>query len=150
MEPAATLVGLGPDFDQSLRLILEHFHADIGTIHTLGPDGLLHLRAHTAGIPEPVLAATRIIPIGKGMAGLAVERRQPVNLCNLQRNKSGDAKPGAQATGAMGSLCVPIMAGERALGALGIASLRERTFTDAEVAALLEAGRTLARFHSTT
>jgi L-methionine (R)-S-oxide reductase len=136
---------LGPDLEQSLRVILGHFEAEVGTIHTLEADGLLHLRAHTAGIPESVLAATRVIPIGKGMAGLAVERRAPVNVCNIQQDKSGDVRPGAQATGAKGSLCVPMMAADRAVGALGIACVRERNFSEAEVRALLEAGRALAQ-----
>ncbi len=143
-EPRPPLDGIGSDLDQSLSLILAHFQAQVGTIHTLGADGLLHLRAHSPGIPEPVLAATRVIPIGKGMAGLAVERRAPINVCNLQQDKSGDVRPGAQATGAMGSLCVPMLEGDKAVGALGIASLGERAFTDAEVHELLEIGKVLA------
>ncbi len=145
MEHRTALEGLGPDFEQSLRVIVAHFKAQIGTIHTLGADGMLHMRAHTPGIPEPVLAATQVIPIGKGIAGLAVERREPVNLCNLQRDESGDVRPGARATGAMGSVCVPMMVGEKAVGALGIAVMGERDFSDAEVDDLLEAGRSLAR-----
>jgi len=144
IEPRLPLDKIGSDLDQSLSLILAHFHAQLGTIHTLGIDGLLHLRAHSAGIPEPVLAAARVIPIGKGMAGLAVERRAPINVCNLQQDKSGDVRPGAQATGAMGSLCVPLLEGDKAVGALGIASLGERTFTDAEVRELLDIGKALA------
>src|SRR6266566_2249126 len=143
-EPRPPLEGIGPDLDQSLSLILAHFHAQLGTIHTLGAAGLLHLRAHSPGIPEPVLAATRVIQIGKGIAGLAVERRAPINVCNLQQDKSGDVRPGAQATGAMGSLCVPMLNGDKAVGALGIASLGERTFTDAEVSELLDIGKALA------
>src|SRR5436305_261337 len=144
IEPRLPLDRIGSDLDQSLSLILAHFHAELGTIHTLGADGLLHLRAYSPGIPEPVLAVTRIIPIGKGMAGLAVERRAPINVCNLQQDKSGDVRPGAQATGAMGSLCVPILEGDKAVGAIGIASLGERTFTDAEVGELLDMGKALA------
>ncbi len=143
-DPRLPLDGIGSDLNQSLSLILRYFHAQLGTIHTLGPDGLLHLRAHSPGIPEPVLAVTRIIPIGKGMAGLAVERRTPINVCNLQQDKSGDVRPGAQATGAMGSLCVPMLDGDKAVGAIGIASLGERTFTDAEVSELLDIGKALA------
>ena len=144
IEPRPPLDGIGSDLDRSLSLILARFHAQLGTIHTLGADGLLHLCAHSPGIPEPVLAATRVIPIGKGMAGLAVERRAPINVCNLQQDKSGDVRPGAQATGAMGSLCVPLLEGDKAVGALGIASLGERTFTDAEVRELLDIGKALA------
>jgi GAF domain-containing protein len=145
MELRTALEGLGPDFEQSLRVIVAHFNAQIGTIHTLEADGMLHMRAHTAGIPEQVLAVTQVIPIGKGIAGLAVERKAPVNMCNLQKDQSGDARPGARATGAMGSVCVPMMVGDRAVGALGIAMTGERDFTDAEVAILLEAGTLLAR-----
>ena len=95
MEIGTTVLGLGPDLEQSLRAIVAHFHAQIGTIHTLESDGMLHMRAHTPGIPEAVLSVTRVIPIGKGIAGLAVERKAPVNLCNLQQDKSGDARPGS-------------------------------------------------------
>ena len=132
------------DLQNSLGLILRHFHVQLGTIHTLGADGALHLRAHAGGIPEAVLAVTRVIPIGKGMAGLAVQRCEPVNICNLQQDKSGDVRPGAQATGAMGSVCVPMLEGGKAVGALGIASLGERTFSEAEVNELLEIGKLLA------
>ena len=43
IEPRLPLDGIGSDLNQSLSLILSHFHAQLGTIHTLGPDGLLHL-----------------------------------------------------------------------------------------------------------
>jgi GAF domain-containing protein len=145
MELRTALEAAGSDLEQSLRIIVAHFQAQIGTIHTMGADGMLHMRAHTPGIPEPVLAATQVIPIGKGIAGLAVERKAPVNLCNLQQDKSGDVRPGARATGAMGSVCVPMMSGDEAVGALGIAMTGERTFTDDEVALLLDAGKWLAR-----
>src|SRR6516162_5327634 len=125
-------MAVSANYDEALRQILAEFKAQIGTIHTLEPDGMLHMRAHTPGIPEPVLAASRVIPVGKGIAGLAVERKAPVNLCNLQSDKSGDARPGAKATGAMGSLCVPMMDGERPVGALGIAAMGERQFTKEE------------------
>ena len=44
----------------------------------------------------------------------------------------------------MGSLCVPMLEGDKPVGALGIASLGERTFTDAEVSELLDIGKALA------
>jgi GAF domain-containing protein len=138
------LVDAGHDLDRALSAILGHFGAQIGTIHVLEADGMLHLRAHTAGLPEPVLAATRVIPIGKGIAGLAVQRKEPVNLCNLQTDTSGAARPGARATGAGGSICVPILRGDHAVGALGIATVAEREFTADEIASLQDAAGTLA------
>ena len=135
--------------EEALARILRHFAADSGTIHLLGDDGLLHLRAASAGIPPVVLDTVRRVPIGKGMAGLAVERCQPVSACNIQTDGSGDVRPGARATGLQGSIVVPILRGEVAIGALGIANQRERTFTDEETELLLAAGRLLGRFSQT-
>jgi len=134
----------GDGWDASLSRILSHFHADSGTIHMLADDGALHLEAASAGIPEVVLNTVRTVPVGKGMAGLAVQRRQPVNACNIQTDTTGDVRPGAKATHLQGSIVVPILRGDAAIGALGIATRHERTFTDEEAALLLDAGKVLA------
>jgi L-methionine (R)-S-oxide reductase len=131
-------------WSEALGRILQHFAAESGTIHTLGEDGVLHLTAASAGIPEFVLDTVRTVPVGKGMAGLAVERRQPVTACNIQTDATGDVRPGARATGLQGSIVVPILREDRAVGALGIANRQERTFTDDETALLLRIGRSLA------
>lgn len=132
------------DPSKALELTLAHIDADTGTLHSLGADGLLHLEAWAGGIPEPLLAIIQKIPVGKGIAGLAVEHRAPVDLCNLQTDSSGQARPRAKETGVKGSICVPMMAGEEAVGALGVATVREREFTEEETAELLEVGRILA------
>lgn len=129
---------------ETLARIVCDFAADSGTIHFLAADGHLHLAAASAGIPEPVLAIIRTIPVGKGMAGLAVERATPVNACNIQTDTSGDVRPGARATGLAGSIVVPIFDGTEVVGALGVANRAERTFSDDEVVRLLNEGRDLA------
>ena len=135
----------GPDgFGPALRLVIEHLHTDSGTIHLLGGDGQLHLEAHGEGMPEHVLQVIATIPVGKGMAGLAVERAEPVTACNLQTDATGDVRPGAKATGLEGAIVVPILRGEEAVGALGVANRRERTFTDEETALLTRLGRAIA------
>lgn len=128
-----------------LRLTIEHFKADTGTIHMLESDGVLHLKAASQGIPEMVLAAVRTVPVGKGMAGLAVERRQPVNVCNIQTDTSGDVRGGAKKTGMEGAIVVPIMKGDNAVGALGIANRAARNFTEEETALLIDVGRVIGR-----
>ncbi len=133
------------DPERMLGLTLEHFGADTGTIHVLGPDGLLHLRAAAGSIPPPVLKAIGVIPIGKGIAGQAVERAAPVNICNIQTDSSGAVRPGALQTGVKGSICVPMMVNNRPIGALGIATRGERTFTQPEIAVLLGAGREIGK-----
>ena len=132
------------NLEDVLRLTMEHFGADTGTIHLLESDGVLHLKAASAGIPGPVLDAVRLVPIGKGMAGLAVQRKEPVSVCNLQTDASGAARPGAKATGMEGALVVPLLAGDEAVGALGIANRAPRTFTAEETALLTGVGRAIA------
>jgi L-methionine (R)-S-oxide reductase len=135
----------GDGWNDALATILEWLRADSGTIHLLGADGVLHLKAASAGIPKFVLDTVREVPVGKGMAGLAVERKEPVNSCNIQTDTTGDVRPGARATGLQGSIVVPILRGDAAIGALGIANHRQRTFTDDEAATLVDVGRVLAR-----
>lgn len=132
------------DCSAALQRIVRAFGADSGTIHFIERDGLLHLAAASAGMPEPVLAIIQTIPVGKGMAGLAVERAQPVDACNIQTDASGDVRPGAKATGLAGSIVVPIFDGETVIGTLGIANRSERVFADDEIAQLLDEGRRLA------
>jgi L-methionine (R)-S-oxide reductase len=139
----AEVKSVAADADAALSHILKHFAADSGTIHLLGEGNLLHLKAASAGIPQFVLDKVKTIPIGKGMAGLAVERKEPVTACNIQTDTSGDVRAGAKSTGLQGSLVVPILRDGAAVGALGIANREERTFTEAETELLLRTGRVL-------
>lgn len=131
-------------WQEALKRILRHFAADSGTIHFLRADNELHLAA-AHGIPAPVLNVVRTIPVGKGMAGLAVQRQQPVSACNIQTDSSGDVRPGAKNTGLLGSIVVPIFNAVDVVGALGIANRYDRTFTDVETSSLVDLARALAR-----
>ncbi len=129
---------------EALGRILAALDAETGTVHRLGADGCLHLAEHAGSIPEDLLPVIRRIPVGKGMAGLAAERGEPVQICNLQTDGSGRARPGARATGMGGSICVPMRARGRLVGVVGVAVAREREFSAAEAAWLTEAGAALA------
>jgi L-methionine (R)-S-oxide reductase len=123
-----------------LQSILADLRADSATLHAIGADGALHLRC-AIGIPEPVLAIVAIVPVGKGMAGLAAERKCAVNSCNIQRDATGDVRPGARATGLAGSVAVPVLSADgRVLGVLGVATRAERTFTAADERAIASRG----------
>src|SRR5438093_4269895 len=92
-----------------LRRIMEHFDAQTGTIHRLEKsDGRLKLVAQI-GIPEVLLARIGDIPIGKGIAGAAARDQKAVNMCNLQTDTSGVARPDAKLTLMEGALAVPMM-----------------------------------------
>lgn len=143
-EVRALLSGGAAKAEEALARIVTAMGCDSGTVHLLGADGQLHLAAAGRGIPEQVLATIRTIPVGKGMAGLAVERAEPITACNIQTDTSGDVRPGARATGLEGAICVPCLRDGRAVGALGVANRSERTFDEAETAVLLALGRELA------
>jgi signal transduction protein with GAF and PtsI domain len=134
------------DWNGALAGILNFMRADSGTIHLMGSDGRLHLRCASTGIPQPVLDIVRVVPVGKGMAGLAAERREPVTICNIQTDTSGDVRPGARATGLEGAIALPMFSENLVAGVLGVANRKERTFTAEETEQLLAIGRTLARF----
>ena len=132
------------DDSSVIASIVASMEADSGTIHLVGSDGLLHLQVATPGFPEVVLATIRSIPVGKGMAGLAAERRRPVDACNIQTDQSGDVRPGARATALSGAIVVPIFRGDAVIGTLGVGNRRERQFSTAEVDKLLAFGRALS------
>ncbi len=131
------------DLDQSLRALMTHFKCDIGTLHAMGEDGKLHLRAHTPGIPQPVIDASQVIPVGKGIAGMAAQSKKAVNSCNLAQ-ETDPRIPAAAKAAAMGAICVPMLDGDDVVGTLGIAVRSERAFTTAEEELLFDAGRVIA------
>jgi len=129
----------------ALERLVRAFGAQTGTIHWIGDDGLLHLAACVGQFPPPVMEAIRVIPVGKGLAGLAAERGTCVTVCNLQLDDSGQARPAARTTGMEGAITAPCLAPDgRVVGVIGVASVQARTFTESEQASLLEHGRSLA------
>lgn len=125
-----------------LRATLAHFQCAAGTVHLLR-DGALSLAAHE-NIPPPVVAIVQTVPIGKGIAGLAAERREPVSLCNLQTDTSGQARPAAKTTGMEGAVAVPMLRGGDLRGVLGIAKPTAHDWSDAEKTELLAIAARLA------
>ncbi|WP_138501686.1 GAF domain-containing protein [Nostoc sp. PA-18-2419] len=133
------------DWNWLLTEILTAFDCSTGTIHTLEQDSqLLHLKAHQ-DIPEFLLPKMTVIPIGKGMAGVAAERKQPVQICNLQTDESGVARPSAKETKVKGSIAVPFMLNGRLHGILGIAKLVPYEFTPQEEETLMQIGEAISR-----
>ncbi|MFN6484330.1 MULTISPECIES: GAF domain-containing protein [unclassified Nostoc] len=133
------------DWNRMLTEILAAFDCSTGTIHTLDRDSqLLHLKAYQ-GIPEFLLPKMTVIPIGKGMAGVAAERKQPVQICNLQTDESDVARPSAKETKVEGSIAVPLMLNGRLYGTLGIAKPISYEFTPEEEETLMEIGEVISR-----
>ena len=132
----------GGDPQEVLAASLQHFGCQAGTVH-LWRDGALKLAAYS-GIPPHVAQIFETVPIGKGIAGLAAERREPITICNLQTDASGQARPGAKATGMEGSIAVPMLAGGELRGVLGIAKAAAYDWSDGETRLLMQIAAGLA------
>jgi L-methionine (R)-S-oxide reductase len=129
-----------------LDKILAHFHCPVGSIHRFDPiSELLVMGAHR-GLPAVIMDKVTRIPIGKGMAGLAAERKEPVQVCNLQTDTSGAAKPGARSTQMEGSIAVPLLVEKTDLrGVLGVAKPVSYEFTKNEQDLLLQLGSLIGK-----
>lgn len=119
--------------DESIRA----FGCQAGTVHWLdAQDGMLKLAAHR-NLPPPIVQIVATVPVGKGIAGLAAQNREPVSLCNLQTDTSGQARPAAKTTGMEGSIAVPMLVAGELHGVLGVAMAAAHEWTDAEKSLLL-------------
>ena len=133
------------NWKELLESIISAFGCTTGTIHTLDKEtNLLMLKAQK-GIPEFLLPKMSVIPIGKGMAGIAAERKQPVEMCNLQTDASGVARPAAKETKVEGSIAAPMLLDGELYGTLGIAKPVPYDFTKEESEALLKIGEEISR-----
>lgn len=134
------------NWQQLLSGIISSFNCTTGTIHLLDKNTmLLKLQAHQ-GVPEFLLPKMSAVPIGKGMAGIAAERRQPVEMCNLQTDNSGVARPAAKETKVEGSIAAPMLLDGELYGILGVAKSVPYDFTKEEVNELMEAGAEISHF----
>jgi hypothetical protein len=125
-----------------LQQMLAEWKATSGTVHLREHDGLR--LAAAVNIPPAVQQVVNWVPNGKGMAGLAMQRRVPVQTCNLQEDQSGDVRPGAKAVNAQAAVALPVQdATGEVRAVVGIAFQQERDFTPADLDALTRAAATL-------
>lgn len=137
-------VSLEQNLQKSLEAILSSYDCTVGTIHLLNPStGLLELRADL-NLPPAVRSLTMEIPVGKGMAGLAAERAEPVQVCNLQSDSSGVVQPGAKEVPVAGAIALPMIVDGKVYGVLGISKPCSYQFPPAEIERLLSAASVIA------
>ena len=133
-----------PDWQAIVDAAIVEFAGCTGTLHRLDPaDDLLKLIAQR-GVPEFVLSKIAVIPVGKGIAGVAAERREPVELCNLQTDLGGIAKPDARKTNVQSSLAVPCLHNGELRGTLGVGLMTAHDFTDEEKSRAMQIGSAIA------
>ena len=137
-----------PDWKTLLESILKSFGCETGTIHRTNDEGTVLLLVCQIGVPGELAGKIAEVPIGKGIAGAAAERREPVTLCNLQQDLGGVARPDARKTGVSGSLAVPVFSvsePERVIGTLGVGMASPHEFSGEETRRLEEHAREIAR-----
>jgi L-methionine (R)-S-oxide reductase len=126
-----------------LEAFLSAHEGVAGTVHVRPAGGDLELAA-AVNIPPPVQEIVRRIPRGKGMAGLAWERDQPISTCNIKDDRSGQVRPGAKAVNAGAGVALPVHDGSGDVRAVvGIAYRDERELTESQLAALSAGAQTL-------
>ncbi len=133
--------------NQKLLDIMVEFDCQTGTLHRAKGD-LLYL-VSSAGVPDFLMDKIEKIPFGKGIAGVAAQSANPVELCNLQQDLGGVAKENARKTGAAGSLAVPVFdkkeGGGRVIGTLGVGKVVPYDFSTEEKKRLSELGQEFAK-----
>jgi L-methionine (R)-S-oxide reductase len=121
--------------NQAQQEWLESFIAEqggiAGTVHVQRGEDLYLTAAHN--IPPKVIAIVAYVPHGKGMAGLAQVKQQPMQTCNLQTDETGNIKPGAKAVDAQAAIALPVLDDLGAVRAVvGIAWSKEGAIAPAE------------------
>jgi hypothetical protein len=112
------------EHQQWLEGFIAEQEAFAGTVHVQRGDDLYLTAAHN--IPPHVLQIVAHVPHGKGMAGVAQVKKEPVQTCNLQTDATGNIKPGAKAVDAQAAVALPVLDAEGAVRAVvGLAWRRE-------------------------
>ncbi|WP_289062718.1 GAF domain-containing protein [uncultured Zobellia sp.] len=133
------------DWQQVLENVISVFDCSTGTLHFIDQKTeLLQLQAQK-GIPPFLIPKLSTIPIGKGMAGIAAERKEAVEMCNLQTDDSGVARPAAKETKVEGSIAAPMLLDGKLYGTLGIAKPVPYDFTEDERNSLLKIGEAMSK-----
>src|SRR5438309_9079428 len=126
-----------PAHQKFLESLLDRLGGVAGTVHEQRGDDLYLTAARN--IPPPVVAIVAHVPHGKGMAGVAQVKKQPVQTCNLQTDETGNIKPGAKAVNAQAAIALPVLDEAGAVRAVvGIAWSKEGEIGPAEEQAMMK------------
>jgi len=127
---------------QWLESLIAQLDGQAGTVHVQRGDDLYLTAAHN--IPPKVIEIVAHVRHGKGMAGVAQVKKQPVQTCNLQTDETGNIKPGAKAVDAQAAIALPVLDETGALRAVvGIAWSKEGEIGPDESDSMMKLAATL-------
>ncbi|ULR50476.1 GAF domain-containing protein [Streptomyces deccanensis] len=135
-----------PEVEAWLAEFVERNGGFAGSVHLSEPaeEGEIVLVA-AYNLPVSVRNGTAVIPIGKGMAGTAAQRREPVAVPDFQTDTTGVAVRAGRAAGSLGSLTLPVFdpADETLVAVVGLGFTERRDFTPEETAKYAEDAATV-------
>lgn len=130
-----------------LELVISELGATSGTIHHC--DGRQLKLVEAVGIPADVMPLIEAIPRGKGMAGEAWLRAEPVTTCNLPDDPSETIQSGARRVNARAAVAIPLLSNEGAVRAvIGFGFPEEVALDDQRVATMAAIAGTLIEVQS--
>lgn len=136
-----------PEVEAWLAEFVERNGGFVGSVHLSEPaeEGEIVLVA-SHNLPVSVRNGTAVIPLGKGMAGTAAQRRAPVAISDFQTDTTGVAVRGGRAAGSQGSLTLPVFEpvdDTRLVAVVGLGFTEQRDFTAEEIAKYAEDATTV-------
>ncbi|MER6155552.1 GAF domain-containing protein [Streptomyces sp. NPDC001868] len=136
-----------PEVEAWLAEFVERNGGFVGSVHLSEPaeEGEIVLVA-SHNLPVSVRNGTAVIPLGKGMAGTAAQRRAPVAISDFQTDTTGVAVRGGRAAGSQGSLTLPVFHPEddtRLVAVVGLGFTEQRDFTAEEITKYAEDATTV-------
>ncbi|MGH2620448.1 MAG: GAF domain-containing protein [Anaerolineales bacterium] len=130
IEAVASSLDLSDVLKKVLDMAIEVVDAEAGAIGLVDPDGEKLTYPYLVGLPGSL--RREATPKGEGLAWRSIETRKPILLHEYSHHPS--ALPAWVETGVRAYLGVPLIAGDRPIGALGLFIKRKgRTFTEAQV-----------------
>ena len=127
------LVDMGPLLDQLTQQALSLLHADHAVLRLLSPDGTLRAVSLAGRGVERV--QDRLLEFGKGRSTWIMENQRPLAIMDIHQDKVFGPAPLLQELGARGYLGVPLISrGQKSIGVLTVSTVREREFTEEEIA----------------
>ncbi|MET8976004.1 GAF domain-containing protein [Streptomyces sp. NPDC004539] len=126
-----------PSVNAWLSAFVERHGGFVGSVHLAEPaeEGeIVLVAAHN--LPPGVVNGAAVVVIGKGMAGVTAERKEPIGLTDLQTDTSGVARPPARLSGSKGSVTLPVFdpaTPGRLVAVVGLGFPQAREFTDEEI-----------------
>lgn len=130
-----------------LATFVERHGGFVGSVHLVdsAAAGQIFLVA-AYNLHARIQNAAAVVPIGKGVAGVAAERREPVVMVDLQTDTSGIARPLARASESKSSVTLSVSSPtdpETLLAVVGLGFEHSLEFTDDQIALFTQDAATI-------